>query len=259
MNCARPEALRPGVIQQDVSGDVPAQVAAGAVADGRAVRRARCDVGAVGGLAGSEVGRRPRRTEGPPPCSRSCRRRRPDLLVVVLEMANAARDRQHLRDHVEIERRELRQLLVAALDVVEEPDGRIRRERWRARPRLDGQVAVVVEPGRRTVRNRHVAPLGLVDDIVFFPVHAHRAADALVVRRAQAQLLALVSVSLVFRPGRARRVALAGGGIRRRVARALVVVGVSHRARSWCSPAAGRRCAPGRSRCRPASSRRFFR
>src|SRR5207244_3109629 len=100
----------------------------------------------------------------------------------------------------------------------------------RARPRLDGEEAVDVEPGRGTRRNRLVEPIGVVENTVLLPVCANGAADSLILRRAQAQLVALVRVSLVLVPRRTRRVALARGRGGTRIARALVIVAV-HAAR----------------------------
>ena len=204
---------------------MPGQVPACPVArGGRAVRRARPDVGSVRSLAGSEVVRRTgEAVDAPHLAIKAAHVAAGTLGVIVLEVANAACDGQGVRDHVEIDRRELCQLFVAALDVVEEANGRVRAERRRARPWLDGQEAVVGETGRRAERYRHILIVRHVYDVVFFPVHAHVAADAQLVRRAEAQLLAVVRDPLDFRPGRTRRVAVAGGGVGARVAGALVV------------------------------------
>ena len=148
------------------------------------------DVGAVRGRAGSEVGRRRELL------AVEAAHIAASLAVIVLEVTNAAGDRQRVRDQVEIDRGELRQLLVAALDVVEEPRRRVRGDR-RASPATAGAArsSRTLSPVGRAGRNGHVRPLGLVDDLVILPVRADEAADAPVVRGAQAQLVALVRVA----------------------------------------------------------------
>src|SRR6185437_3952346 len=167
--------------------------------------------------------------------------------VVEAVVARARRQRQHLRYQIEIDRAEEGCLFDLAGGVLEEGDAVVLSARIfnrGTRGRADVREAAGVSGcARRAVRGAGryglVQPIGLVEQLVGLVERADDAADAQILRRAQADFMAHVLVALLFPPGGARRVAARGEigiagaaihGITGSWAVALIVVG-EHAAR----------------------------
>src|SRR5262249_35629985 len=129
------------------------------------------------------------------------------------------------RNDVEVTGQEGRPLQNGAGGVVEESDivvALLRIVRGRARPGLHIVEAIHVVAGR-AARHGLVSPVRVVVNLELFPIQAAAPAQAPVIRRADAQLLAQVGVLLGLLPGGRRGVTLGGGAAE---AGALVVVTV---------------------------------
>ena len=125
------------------------------------------------------------------------------LEVIEVVEPGTARDRQYLRNDVEVQRCEECVLLIAALDVLEE------------------RVAVIALAGivgGRPGRRRHVAeaaalarggagryglvhPVRVVEDFLVFPERADDAARAPVIGRAEPEFVGLVGIAQLLPPG----------------------------------------------------------
>ena len=101
---ARPESLRPGVVDEHVREDVPGQIRAALEALVRVAQVLRVDIG-----RGRQARRRARLVTAEAAGDRAF------LEVVELVVARAGGHRQHLGNDVEVERGEEGELLVAAL------------------------------------------------------------------------------------------------------------------------------------------------
>src|ERR1700722_16943836 len=128
-------------------------------------------------------------------------------LQEVLEqvVTRAHRGRQYLRNHIEVDRQEERRLLgVANLVLIERSIVALNTGIHDARPgsRADVRKAAGIarvdawNPARGAGRNRLVAPAGLVEQLVVLVICADDAAQAPLVRRAQADFLLQVLVFL---------------------------------------------------------------
>ncbi len=144
---------------------------------------------------------------------------RTDLLLDVLEVACAAGDREHLRDDVEVGRREHRGLLVAALQILAEV-GVVVAGRRIDRRLHRGHIRQADGPARersrkvfgRAGRDCLLQEVHVVLDLKIFPVSPEEAAQPPVVRRRRPDLVALVRALEIVVPAHDRRVA--GGGAR---------------------------------------------
>ena len=219
---ARPVTLRVGVVEHRVRCDVPGDVAAPLRALVLNVETLTVFVGAVAvaGCRGLEAAER-----GADPAP---------LVELVVVVAHATGDRQHLREDVEVDRGELGNLPVALVGVLEEADIVAARipvvnghSRFWREVALAGHAAT-----RNDVRgasgNRLVAPRRVVVDPQSLGVDAGDEAQAPVVRGADAELVRQVRGALLLAPGRARR---AAGRRQRAIARAvdrIVACGAEH-------------------------------
>jgi hypothetical protein len=191
VEAARTEALRPGVVEQQIVGHVPAQIcAAPEPVVRRVVVAGLTQVGPVRRFR--SVGRRG---------ARAVIGRHAEILAVEtadiaaelgfieVVVAGAGGKYQRLRDEIHVEGAERRPLDDGTGRVVEEADvvaALVRVVGRRAGPRLHIVEAVHVE-GWRTGWNRLVGPLGVVIDLEFFPIQAGDAAHAPIVGRAHAK------------------------------------------------------------------------
>ena len=155
------------------------------------------------------------------------------LEIVRVVVAGAGRQRQSVRQQVNIHRPERRLLLIAARDVVEEHVarradvgvvGRHGKQRWRGGVGIDGRG-----PDRREVRTAAVVPIRLLVNGVVFPEQPADRTQPPVVRRAEAHLVTLMRGILVIFDVAARRPAVPGRIWRRHNRRLSVYRGLRER------------------------------
>src|ERR1700733_355830 len=223
IEAARAKALRIGVVHHHIRRDVPGEVAA--------ALEARFGIAQVLGVEVVAEGRIVAAAGGCPPLEAAEARENAALIVVFeLEMARAGRQRQYLRNNVEVGGSEESRLLGVAILVLVEGgivplDPRILYVRAGESTDVRDAIGIARRAGR-AVRgawgNVLVHPGGLVVELVILEKGAGDAAQTPIVRRAEAQFVLQVLVLFDGGPGGARRVALGGD--------ALIVIGV-HAAR----------------------------